>query len=151
MDQKLSKSEEEEQELTSGYWKDRLVTIVEQGDEESLERWRNDLRNRILEIKKQICNKVYEAYRRTQNARRHAANILSETKYRTLMRNVERMLIERDLDQMERLKVISNQHKRKADESVEDKDDENINARLIRLSETKTRYIQLEKVDLEKQ
>ena len=124
MDQKLSKSEEEEQKLTSGYWKDRLVTIMEQGDEEALETWRNDLRNRILEIKEQACDKVYDACRRTQSAHRNAARILSETEYRALMRNVERMLTEKDMDQVEKLKETISQHKRKAYNLVEDKDEE---------------------------
>ena len=169
MDQ-LTKSEEEDEKSTSGYWKARLVMIVEQGDEEALAAWRNDLRNKILE--KQACDKVYEACRRVQSARRHAAKILSESKYRALMRIVERMLVKEDIDQAERLKEAIGQHKRKADELVEDKDkaikrlkgrrrrrrtdelikdknNEDINVRLIRLSETKIRHVQTVKGNFE--
>ena len=168
MDQ-LTKSEEEDEKSTSGYWKARLMMIVEQGDEEALAAWHNDLRNKILE--KQACDKMYEACKRVQSARRHAAKILSESKYRALMRIVERMLVKKDIDQAERLKEAISQHKRKADELVKDKDeaikrlkgrrprrrtdelvkdknDENINVRLIRLSETKIRHVQLVEEDL---
>ena len=124
MDQKSSKPEEEDQKLTSGYLRDRLVTVVEQGDEESLATWRNDLRDRILELEEQICYEVYDTYRRAQIVHRYAAKILSETKYRALMRNVERMLTEKDMDQVEKLKETISQHKRKADDLVEDKDEE---------------------------
>ena len=113
-----------DQKLSRGYWKDRLVTVVEQGDEESLATWRNDLRDRILELEEQICYEVYDTYRRAQIVHRYAAKILSETKYRALMRNVERMLTEKDMDQVEKLKETISQHKRKADDLVEDKDEE---------------------------
>ena len=72
----------------------------------------------------QICYDVYDTYRRAQIVHRYAAKTLSETKYRTLMRNVVRMLAEKDKEQVERLEETISQHKRKADDLVEDKDEE---------------------------
>ena len=61
------------------------------------------------------------------------------------MRNVVRMLAEKDKEQVERLKETINQHKRRADDLVEDKDEE-----VKRLRRRRHVQIKMIKVDCEK-